>query len=1474
MRKRILSAIIAIVMVIGLVPIGALTVSAASEDTWDGTTAATAFDSGTGTVDDPYVIMTAEQLAKLASDVNGGTYYTDTYFKLGANIDLAGATHNWTPIGGYHTKDQTAATAKNNTFAGVLDGNGKTISNMSSTTEDSAYSYNGYRALFGNLSGTVMNLTLDSPKVSAAYQYVAGLVAYSNGGTIKNITVNTPSIEATQFGTTRYGVSAIVGYLTNGSTVENCHVTGGTISTVNPGVGAVAGYLDGTSIKNCSATNVAITYTSSATRVGSVVGAVVNADVTDCHATGCSITGTHAATSGYGGIVGYAEDATVSDCTVKNANLSVASQDVGGIVGHLNYVDGTNVVKNCFVESSTVKSTSAPVAGVVGYSFGNSASVNTIKNCGVTDGSVIAEYNVGGIVGNAYQTNVIGCYNHGMDVVANESFSSVSAGGISGYNGKIYSCFSSTTVSLPNSTSTRFGPIGGDYSTANFCAYDSTVYNSTNGYTYMGEGYTEEQVRSGEVAYYLSTQGTSNSNAFTDWKQTIGTQDYPSLVGKKVFYDAAATPKYYNNVTYTVTLPTATAKGSVSASTVDASAGETVTLTVTPATNYELSSISVTAEDNTPVTVIDNKFTMPASNVTVTAEFTFVKKNATITVNETSFTYNGSPQPVSIELPADLDEQYVTVTYYDGYDALLGAPTNAGEYKFSVSIEGSPIYKDENVFYDMVINPKKLDFLWVSVVTPTDGFVFNASPHEPDVRLYIDGTYTPIDEVGGCKVTYENNTNAGNATVKITGNYEATAGFIIKKATPVIYLGAPVTKVLSGYIMEVNPTTNAVDKLGDPSYSLTILDGEGYSVSGNVITIDEGLAIGTTITVKVQYAETTNYVGIISEHQLEVGVPSADTTELEKKIDELKALIDSNTASITDINKAIANINAELALLDTNYVTHTELTEALADINNAIKKLNDETIDTILKAVAKNGSDITALDTTIKNLESVVSALPTTAVTDKLTTDLSALSTELSKLTARVEANEIEIAGIKLAIEKLNKLIEDGGTVDQINEELRKINDALDALDGTYVDHTELTEALFDIIEAIKDINDKAIPKIENNVATNANDITNLKASVDGIKDAIASLAGEDRRLASLIGTLDTELDDLSISLDALKARLDKAEKDIESLRSELAVKYAELYAYINANKNDITLINDTLKSINAIIATLASEADVEAEVEAVGALIEALTDRVRANEDDIAANNGEISRLQSTLRELSATVASQDAALAQNISTLSSILTVLETRVEQNKQDISALRNDLSKAINELKVLIEEGDNKNADAITKAIKDLTTLIRAVESAAAYANEELKAELTAQIKTASDTLDAAIQAVQKDLDNAKAELDKAIENGDKELANKIEALSKALSEAKAALEAADATHKTELTAKINEAEAKLNAAIKALEGELESLKKALDGKDSELDQKAEDLKTFVIIVCVISSVALVGSGAFITWFFIDRKKKI
>ena len=72
--------------------------------------------------------------------------------------------------------------------------------------------------------------------------------------------------------------------------------------------------------------------------------------------------------------------------------------------------------------------------------------------------------------------------------------------------------------------------------------------------------------------------------------------------------------------TYAITV-TPAAHGQVTVDKAAAAAGETVTVTATPEQDYKLGTITVKQEDETPVTVADGKFVMPAANVTVSATF-------------------------------------------------------------------------------------------------------------------------------------------------------------------------------------------------------------------------------------------------------------------------------------------------------------------------------------------------------------------------------------------------------------------------------------------------------------------------------------------------------------------------------------------------------------------------------------------------------------------------------------------------------------------------------------------------------------------------------------------------------------------------------------------------------------------------------------------------------------------------------------
>lgn len=131
---------------------------------------ANSYAGGDGSKTNPYEIATAEQLAKLASDVNNGNTpqaFLGKYFKLTADIDLSGGI--WMPIGKYYNYGN----GNNRLFFGKFDGNGHVIKKMHIQWEDvDAKKAKSVWGLFSTLQGesstnltTVTNLIIEKARV-------------------------------------------------------------------------------------------------------------------------------------------------------------------------------------------------------------------------------------------------------------------------------------------------------------------------------------------------------------------------------------------------------------------------------------------------------------------------------------------------------------------------------------------------------------------------------------------------------------------------------------------------------------------------------------------------------------------------------------------------------------------------------------------------------------------------------------------------------------------------------------------------------------------------------------------------------------------------------------------------------------------------------------------------------------------------------------------------------------------------------------------------------------------------------------------------------------------------------------------------------------------------------------------------------------------------------------------------------------
>lgn len=222
-RMRLLTAGLAIIALIAALFVINPGLGRSASAAWDGTAAA-GFESGTGDSSDPYIIKTAEQLAFLAKQVNGGETYQGKYFQLEADLDLSGS--EWTPIG-----TETVP------FSGKFSGNGNVLTNVKISA------VGDYIGLFGYNTGTITYVGIESGEISGGN--CIGSICGLNAGTITGCYNNAPvtgkesagGVCGKNSGTVQmsYNTGAVTGTLktggvcgesTDGSTLANCYNTG------------------------------------------------------------------------------------------------------------------------------------------------------------------------------------------------------------------------------------------------------------------------------------------------------------------------------------------------------------------------------------------------------------------------------------------------------------------------------------------------------------------------------------------------------------------------------------------------------------------------------------------------------------------------------------------------------------------------------------------------------------------------------------------------------------------------------------------------------------------------------------------------------------------------------------------------------------------------------------------------------------------------------------------------------------------------------------------------------------------------------------------------------------------------------------------------------------------------------------------------------------------------------------------------
>lgn len=387
------------------------------------------FAGGDGTINNPYIITTADQLYEVR-------YNLDKHFIQMKDIDLSSVTSEggdyydngsgWLPIGDY-----------SNSFTGTYNGNGYSIKGMNINRTSTSSLYVG---LFYSITGCVKNLTIENCNITAKASGTYGSVYC--GGLSAQIKEDAQVINCT-----------VTGTITTSATYSS--LVGGIVG--NTSGGGTTGKL----IKDCSTDlimNVSAKSADSSGTIstGGIIGSSGVIEIDNCHSSG-EIQVCPRKTNYVGGILGnisYSEivmnwcsnTAKIYVC-YETSSYESASHYVGGLIGKVSfnqYGTGDLVnINNSFNKGdvfSKIGTTSLYnyVGGLIGYAMDDTDNSSEIVNC-YNVGSIVGEgsasYNsIGGIVGVNEGFSIKNCYNSSPLSAKTTKSNTPNVGAICGYS--------------------------------------------------------------------------------------------------------------------------------------------------------------------------------------------------------------------------------------------------------------------------------------------------------------------------------------------------------------------------------------------------------------------------------------------------------------------------------------------------------------------------------------------------------------------------------------------------------------------------------------------------------------------------------------------------------------------------------------------------------------------------------------------------------------------------------------------------------------------------------------------------------------------------------------------------------------------------------------------------------------------------------------------------------------------------------
>ena len=492
-------------------------------------------------------------------------------------------------------------------------------------------------------------------------------------------------------------------------------------------------------------------------------------------------------------------------------------------------------------------------------------------------------------------------------------------------------------------------------------------------------------------------------------------------------------------------------------------------------------------------------------------------------------------------------------------------------------------------------------------------------------------------------------------------------------------------------------------------------------------------------------AEIANIKALIATLQ-------AKDTELDQKIDDLKAYVDGEISNTADWAEATFATLAQYAEMQTEIATLAAIVEQYK------QELTDDYTAAIEAAVADMQTAISALETSMKNWvnETLAAGYYDIATIDGM---LAVLETKLANADAALaEQIAAQQAALEQAKEDLTVAYEKA-IEEAINENNGKITEEI----------ADAVKAATDALEAKIALINGEIESIKAEIALIKESIASINTQIANINTSLSQLEEVDAALLALIESLETEAEELQAQLEAnsaadaatkqaLEAEIANINALIAALQAkdaELDQKIKELKAYVD---NEISATEDWAE---ATFATLEQYIAMQTEIANLKALLEtykssavdtkALKEAITASENsmkawvnetlaagyyDIAAIDAKLAALATTANnytdlQLINAIADQQKALEQAKAELTAAYqkAILEAMANYNggnsngnfEAQIALAKSELQSQINAINTQLTIIENR-LDALEERVDALETRIQSIRFIPEYSD--------------------------------------------------------------------------------------------------------------------------------------------------------